>query len=90
MGFSFVVKLVEVKVTILQVVATMDKDEEDRGRGRGTSMPSVHVRQLDQAETSIQARPFRRTKLGGNQIGHASKPNSENVPLPKISRPGRV
>ncbi|CAB4283699.1 unnamed protein product [Prunus armeniaca] len=98
----------------------MRKTEQARGRGRGTSMPSVHVRQLDQAETSIQARPFRRTKLGarergggggggrgamfeltrqlaqtgatlqGNQIGHASKPNSENVPLPKISRPGRV
>ncbi|CAL8163948.1 unnamed protein product [Prunus armeniaca] len=67
MGLSFVVKLVEVKVTILQVVATMDKDEEDRGRGRGTSMPSVHVRQLDQAETSIQARPFRRTKLGARR-----------------------
>ncbi|KAL6269869.1 hypothetical protein ACE6H2_026780 [Prunus campanulata] len=83
-----------------------------RGRGRGTSMPSVPVRQLDQAETSIQDRPLRRTKLGsekrgqtseltrqlaqtgatlqGIQIGHASQPNSENVPLPKRPRPWRV
>ncbi|KAL6275365.1 hypothetical protein ACE6H2_018966 [Prunus campanulata] len=83
-----------------------------QGRGRGTSMPSVPVRQPDQAETSIQARAFRRTKLGarrggqvsertrqlaqigatlqGNQIGHASQPNSEYVPLPKRARPWRV
>ncbi|KAL6272589.1 hypothetical protein ACE6H2_023281 [Prunus campanulata] len=83
-----------------------------RGRGRGTSMPSVPVRQPDQADTSIQDRPFRRTKLGarrggqmseltrqlaqtgatlqGIQIGHASQPNSENVPLPKRPRPWRV
>ncbi|KAL6272356.1 hypothetical protein ACE6H2_023048 [Prunus campanulata] len=77
-----------------------------RGRGRGTSMPSVPVRQPDQADTSIQDRPFARrggqmseltrqlaqtgATLQGIQIGHASQPNSENVPLPKRPRPWRV